>query len=147
MVRVLSAGWVMVAAAAAGSVAGSQAAVATIGDGGAYQVTEAAGGHVRDFGNAANLTMRFVQEDGPESGHVRVLLTPETRPLTIIEARTAAQQAFLETLKEPGLGDNLSRITVVVRLMPESHPDPNAVEQVIVFQHKGGNDWSVLRGE
>ncbi len=99
------------------------------------------------IGGSANLKMRFIQEGGPDSGHVRVLLTPETRPLTVIEARTAAQQAFLETLKEPGLGDNLSRITVVVRLMPESHPDPSGYEQVIVFVHKGGRDWSVLAGE
>ena len=64
--------------------------------------------------------------------------TPETRPLHSLEARTAAQQAFLEALKEPGLGDNLSRITVVVRLMPASHPDPDVTEQVIVYLHKGG---------
>jgi hypothetical protein len=110
-------------------------------------LTEAAagGGHV--LGGSANLIMRFIQDDGPESGHVRVLLTPETRPLTALEARSAAEQAFLETLKEPGLGDNLTRITVVVRLMPQSHPDPSAAETVIIFQHKGGSDWSVLAGE
>ena len=70
------------------------------------------------------------------------MLTPETRPLTMLEARSAAQQAFLKALKEPGLGDNLSRITVVVRLMPASHPDPGVTEQVIVFLHKGGQDWA-----
>jgi len=32
-------------------------------------------------------------------------------------------------------------------LMPRSHPDPDEVEQVIVYQHKGGRDWSVLPGE
>ena len=86
-------------------------------------------------------------EIGPESGHVRVVLTPETRPLTLLEARGVAQKAFLETLKEPGLGDNLTRITVVVRLMPKSHPDPTRAEQVVVYLHKGGNDWSVRVGE
>lgn len=91
----------------------------------------------------ADLEMRFVQEDGPESGHVRVELTPETRPLTIIEARSAAQQGFLEALNEKGLGDNLSRITVVVRLMPSSHPDPGAAEQVFLFLHKSGGDWTI----
>jgi hypothetical protein len=59
----------------------------------------------------------------------------------------AAEQAFLQTLNEPGLGDDLDRITVVVRLMPKSHPDPDAAQQVIVYQHKSGRDWSVLPGE
>jgi hypothetical protein len=99
------------------------------------------------LGDGATLMLRFVQEDGPESGHVRVELTPELRPLTIFEARAAAQDAFLEALNEPGLGENLTRITVVVRLMPASHPDPAPREQVVVFQHKGGRDWAVLSGE
>lgn len=95
----------------------------------------------------ADLTLRFIQEDGPESGHVRVELTPETRPLTFIEARMAAEKGFLAALDEPGLGDNLSRITVVVRLMPASHPSPDGASQVIVYRHKGGHDWSVQAGE
>jgi hypothetical protein len=98
-------------------------------------------------GPAADFMLRYIQEDGPESGHVRVVLTPETRPLTVIEARMAAEKAFLEALEEPGLGDNLKRITVVVRLMPASHPDPGVAEQVIVYQHKSGRDWSVFAGE
>lgn len=95
----------------------------------------------------ADLEMRFVQEDEPDSGHVRVVLTPETRPLTIFEARSAAQQGFLEALNENGLGDNLRRVVVVVRLMPKSHPDPGAAEEVFRFVHKGGRDWTVLVGE
>ena len=98
-------------------------------------------------GIAADFMLRYIQEDGPESGHVRVVLTPETRPLTVMEARMAAEKAFLEALEEPGLGDNLKRITVVVRLMPASHPDPGVAEQVIVYQHKSGRDWSVFAGE
>jgi hypothetical protein len=98
-------------------------------------------------GVAADFMLRYIQEDGPESGHVRVVLTPETRPLTVMEARMAAEKAFLEALEEPGLGDNLKRITVVVRLMPASHPDPGVAEQVIVYQHKSGRDWSVFAGE
>ena len=54
---------------------------------------------------------------------MRVVLTPEARSLTVMEARMAAEQAFLEALKEPGLGDDLKRITVVVRLMPSSHSE------------------------
>jgi hypothetical protein len=101
----------------------------------------------RATGAAADFMLRYIQEDGPESGHVRVVLTPETRPLTVMEARMAAEKAFLEALDEPGLGDNLKRITVVVRLMPASHPDPGEAEQVIVYQHKSGQDWSVFAGE
>jgi hypothetical protein len=93
------------------------------------------------------MEMRFAQEDGPDSGHVRVVLTPETRPLTMLEARSAAQQGFLEALNEKGLGDNLKRVIVVVRLMPKSHPDPAAAQQVFRFVHKGRRDWSVLVGE
>ena len=109
------------------------------------RIAEVAAAHA--LGDAADLTLRFVQEDGPESGHVRVVLTPETRPLTMIEARMAAEKGFLAALNEPGLGDNLSRITVVVRLMPASHPSPDVAEQVVVYRHKGGRDWSVMAGE
>jgi hypothetical protein len=113
--------------------------------GGGEAVTELAS--ARALGGAADLTLRFVQEDGPESGHVRVELTPETRPLTIIEARMAAEKGFFAALNEPGLGDNLSLVTVVVRLMPASHPDPDAAQQVIVYRYKGGHDWSITAGE
>ena len=99
------------------------------------------------FADTADVELRFIQEDGPASGHVRVVLTPETRPLTLWEARSAAEQGFLEALKEPGLGDDIKRITVVVRLMPKSHPDPGVVERVFRFQHKGGQTWSVLAGD
>lgn len=126
---------------AAGVLAGEAASAAT-GEAEEPQVAAA-----RDINQVADLILKFIQVDGPESGHVRVVLTPETRPLTIIEARMAAQQGFLEALKEPGLGDDLKRVTVVVRLMPASHPDPSAAEQVIVYQHKGGRDWSVFAGE
>jgi hypothetical protein len=113
--------------------------------GGGEAVAELAS--ARALGGAADLTLRFVQEDGPESGHVRVELTPETRPLTIIEARMAAEKGFFAALNEPGLGDNLSLVRVVVRLMPASHPDPDAAEQVIVYRYKGGHDWSITAGE
>lgn len=146
MSRVSRVGLIAVASVAAGSAAAPVTATAP-DESGTVAVAEAAVGGVHALGGSANLMMRFIQEDGPESGHVRVLLTPETRPLTVIEARSVAQQAFLETLKEPGLGDDLKRITVVVRLMPQSHPDPSGAEQVIVFLHKGGHDWSVLAGE
>jgi hypothetical protein len=108
---------------------------------------EATTGAVHLPGNTADVEVRFVQEDGPESGHVRVELTPETRPLTWIEARSAAQQGFLAALNEPGLGDDLSQILVVVKLMPASHPDPGGSEQRVLFVHRGGREWSVLSGD
>lgn len=146
MYRVSKAGWVFMAMAAAGMAAGHIALAAT-GARDAQEVVEAAAGPTQALAGYANLTMRFIQEDGPDSGHVRVVLTPETRPLTVIEARSAAQQAFLEALKEPGLGDNLSRIIVEVRLMPRSHPDPEGAHTTIVFLHSGGQNWSVTAAE
>ena len=135
-------GWLLAGAIAAGFA--SPAAVGAVDD----EVQQVAAADRTEFvANSADVELRFIQEDGPESGHVRVVLTPETRPLTILEARSAAQQAFLRALDEPGLAGPLSRITVVVRLMPASHPDPGPAEQVIRFQHKGGRDWSILPGE
>jgi hypothetical protein len=120
-------------------------AAAATGDVEPLQVAEVASARV--LGDSADLTLRFVQEDGPESGHVRVELTPETRPLTIIEARIAAERGFFAALNEPGVGKNLSLVTVVVRLMPRLHPDPDGAEQVVVYRHKSGPDWSVTAGE
>jgi hypothetical protein len=96
---------------------------------------------------AADFEMRFIQEDGPESGHVRVVLTPEARPVTALEARSAAHEAFLETLADPSLSDALRRVVVVVRLMPPTHPDPAGTEQKFLFLRKLGSTWSVLPGE
>jgi hypothetical protein len=147
MVRFALSEWLLVAGVATVAVMPAEIAGGTVGEGEARRVAEATIEAPRMLGDAADLTLRFVQEDGPESGHVRVLLKPETRPLTILEARSAAERAFLEALNEPGLGDNLSRITVVVRLMPDSHPDPAVSEQVFLFLHKGGQDWSIRAGE
>jgi hypothetical protein len=138
--------WVVAAAMLAVGVVPSQVASGAVGSDETLKLAEAAATARQMFG-VANLTMHFVQEDGPSSGHVRVLLTPEIRPLTILEARDAAQQAFLETLTEPGLGGDLKRITIVVRLMPATHPDPGGAEQRIVFLRKSARTWSVLPGE
>ena len=143
MVRVAWKGGLLVAAIAAGVLPGSGGTAAT---GDEPRLADAASVAFREAVDSADLLLQFIQVDGPTSGHVHVVLTPETRPLTILEARSAAEQAFLETLKEPGLGD-ISRVTVVVRLMPQSHPDPGVSEQVIVYQHKSGSEWTVLPGE
>ena len=99
------------------------------------------------LGGPADLTLRFLPDGGPDSGAVRVELTPESRPLTMLEARAAAEQGFLEALTEPGLGDGIRRITVVVRLTPAGLPGGDARKEVFVFVHKGGKEWSVLAGE
>lgn len=139
--------WVLAAGlAAAGAGVAAQPAIA-VPAADAPQVAEAAAAGAAELTHMADVRLHFTQEDGPDSGHVRILLVPETRPLTLLEARSAAQQAFLEALGRPGLGDNLSRITVVVRLVPASHPDSVPAEQTVVFLHKGGRDWSVLAGE
>jgi hypothetical protein len=145
MVRVAWKGGLIVAAIAAAALPGSGGTAAT-GNEPSARLAGAASVAFPEAVDSADLLLQFIQVEGPTSGHVRVVLTPETRPLTILEARSAAEQAFLETLKEPGLGD-ISRVTVVVRLMPQSHPDPGVSEQVIVYQHKTGSDWTVLPGE
>jgi len=119
----------------------SEKGAGATGEGESVEVAQA-----RAIGAAADLALRYVQEDGPGSGHVRVELTPEIRSLTVMEARMAAEQAFLGALKERGLGDSLKRITVVVRLTPISDPGSGAAKQVIIYQYKGGRDWSVLSG-
>ena len=146
MVRFTFSELVLAAGLAAGALIPFGIAAGAVGDREIQKVAGAVPAPARMLGGAADVQLRFVQEDGPADGHVRVEVTPETRGLTVLEARSAAQQAFLEALNEPGLGDDLSRIKVVVRLMPASHPDPGA-EQTFLFLHKGGSDWTILPGE
>lgn len=136
--------WLLAGALVLGSYA-SPVAIGAVGDETHEQIAAADRTHHLD--NSAQVELRFIQEDGPESGHVRVVLTPQSRSLDPFEARSAAQQAFLKTLGEPGLPGLLTRITVVVRLMPAAQPDSAGTEQVITFQHKGGRDWAVLAGD
>jgi hypothetical protein len=141
MRRVASSASAIVAGFALATGPVSDVASAATGGGEIPQIAQA-----RAMGQVADLNLRYVQEDGPDSGHVRVILTPEARSLTVIEARMAAEQAFLGALKERGLGDSLKRITVVVRMMPDSDDNAGGSEQVVVYQYKGGSDWSVLPG-
>ena len=122
-------------------------AMAAVGDGEGVDAASAAIALTELPDSTADVELRFLQEDGPDSGHVRVLLTPQSRPLTILEARSAAQQAFLQALDEPGLGYRLSRIVVVVRLAPGDQPQVGSVDQVFSFRNKGGRDWSITVGE
>lgn len=137
--------WVLAIGFAAAAAAIAAAAPAPDDDGVPARLAEAAPAQLRAIGGAVDVLLRFVPEDGPASGHVRVLLTPETRPLGFFEARSAAQQAFLEALREPGLGDVLTRITVVVRLSPE--PEGGGAQQSFLFLRKSDRDWTVLPGD
>lgn len=116
-------------------------------DGEARDLAELAPATGHDLGGTADLRMRLVQEDGPLSGHVRVLLTPESRALDPMEVRSAAQQGFLEALNDRGLGPDLTRITVVVRTAPAAGEGLRASEQVFRFLLKGGRSWAVLPPE
>ena len=146
MVRLTISGVLLGAGMAAGALLPLGVAARAVGGGEVQQLAEAAAGRERILGGAADMVLRFVQEDGPSSGHVRVELTPETRGLTVFEARSAAQQAFLEALNEPGLGDKLSRIKVVVRLMPAPRSEAGP-EQTFIFLRKSGNHWTILAGD
>jgi len=66
---------------------GGPSTAAATGEGETPQISQA-----RATGGVADLTLHYIQEDGPDSGHVRVVLTPEARTLSIIEARMAAEQ-------------------------------------------------------
>jgi hypothetical protein len=99
----------------------------------------------RPLNGSADVMLRFVQEGGPDEGLVRVELTPADRPLSAMEARAAAQQAFLEALNEPGLGDTLSRIVVEVRLVPDSG-DPG-LKRSFLFLSRGGGTWSLMSAD
>jgi hypothetical protein len=147
MARVAFADWVLVAGTAAAVICSAGMVIAAVENEPPRRLAEVVASPERLLNGAADLQVRFVQEDGPESGHVRAVLTPELRPITILEARAAAQQAFLQALKQPGLGDKLSRITVVVRLMPETHPVLDTAEEVFLFLHKGGRTWSITAGD
>ena len=124
-----------------------EAASAAVAEGGLERLAEAVVDPRSDGAGATDFEMRFIQEDGPESGHVRVVLTPAARPVSALEARSAAHEAFLEALADPSLRDALQSVVVVVRLMPATHPDPAGTEQKFLFLRKLGSTWSVLPGE
>jgi hypothetical protein len=125
----------------------SGAASGAVAEGGLEKLAEAFVGSRSIGAGTAEFEMRFIQEDGPESGHVRVVLTPEGRPVSALEARAAAQDAFLEALADPSLRGALRRVVVVVRQMPATHPDPAGTEQTFLFLRKLGSTWSVLPGQ
>jgi len=88
-----------------------------------------------------NVQMQFIQQDGPRAGHVKVVLMPDDRPLTLEEARSAARQAFLETLNEPSFMDELKIVTIVVHRFP-GQSDP-VLDLQMRFRAEGEGRWSV----
>ncbi len=90
---------------------------------------------------ANNVMMRFEEDGDLFDGHIRVILSPEARPLTLMQARSVAQKAFLETLNEPALIDVINAITIVVELVPNaSENDPS---QVFLYKTRDGKNWSL----
>ncbi len=92
-------------------------------------------------GYSTNVRMQFFQEDGPLAGHVKVVLTPDDRPLSMDEARSAARQAFLETLNDPVFMDGLKIVTVVVHRFPGE--DEPVLDFQVQFRAQGDRTWSV----
>ncbi len=94
----------------------------------------------------ANSVMMTFEEDGDLfDGHIRIVLSPESGPLTVMQARSAAQQAFLEALNEPALVDVINRITIVVELVPQAREGD--ITQVFLYETKDGKTWSVRAGQ
>jgi hypothetical protein len=94
---------------------------------------------------ANNVMMTFEDDGDLFDGHIRVVLSPETRPLTLMQARSAAQEAFLETLNEPALVDVINRITIVVELVPEA--SESDLKQVFLYESKDGKTWSITAAQ
>lgn len=88
-----------------------------------------------------HVVMTFEEDGDLFDGHIRFVLRPEARPLTLMEARIAAQQAFMEALNEPAFVDVISRITIVVELVPEANE--NNIRQVFLYESKDGKIWSL----
>jgi hypothetical protein len=91
--------------------------------------------------DANNVLMTFEEDGDLFDGHIRVVLSPENSPLTVMQARSAAQDAFLETLNEPALVDVIDRITIVVELVPDARESD--LKQVFVYESKDGKTWSL----
>ncbi len=95
----------------------------------------------RPVPDANNVMMTFEADGKFADGHVRVVLRPDARPLTLMQARSAAQEAFLETLNEPGFADVVTRITIVVELVPDA--SESDLRQVFLYESKDGKTWSL----
>lgn len=92
--------------------------------------------------NVVRFQMEFEPVGDPVAGAVRVILTPERPQPNVLEIRKAAEDAFLQTLNEPGLGDSLVSVEVVVK----PHPDRAilAVDQRFRFATSDGRIWRIV---
>jgi len=90
---------------------------------------------------ATGVRMQFLQVGGPRDGHVKVVLTPDDRALTMEEARSAVRQAFLDTLNDPVFMDDLKIVTIVVHRFPDT-VDPS-VDIQVRFQAQGKGQWMI----
>jgi len=108
-------------------------------------IAEVAQPPARTILGANNVMMTFEEDGDLFDGHIRVVLSPEARPLTLMQARSAAQQAFLETLNEPALVDVINRITIVVELVPDA--SENDFKQVFLYESKDGKTWSLTAAQ
>jgi hypothetical protein len=120
---------------------GIPAAFGAIQDQSEQVVAEVSRPPARPILGANSVLMRFEDDGDLFDGHIRVVLSPETRPLTLMQARTAAQEAFLETLNEPALVDVINRITIVVELVPDANEDD--LMQVFLYETRDGKTWSL----
>ena len=94
---------------------------------------------------ANHVVMTFEEDGDLFDGHIRFVLRPEARPLSLMEARIAAQEAFIEALNEPAFVDVISRITIVVELVPEASEDD--LRQVFLYESKDGKNWSLTAAQ
>lgn len=122
-------------------ITGVPAALGAIQDQSEHVVAEASVPSIEPIFGANHVVMTFEEDGDLFDGHIRFVLRPETRPLTLMEARSAAQQAFVEALNEPAFIDVISRITIVVELVPKA--SENDLKQVFLYESKDGKTWSL----
>ncbi len=122
-------------------ITGIPAAFGAIQDQSEQVVAEVVQTPLRAIPGANHVVMTFEEDGDLFDGHIRFVLRPETRPLSLMEARSAAQQAFVEALNEPAFIDVISRITIVVELVPEA--SENDLKQVFLYESKDGKTWSL----
>ena len=126
-------------------ITGIPAAFGAIQDQSGQVVADVAQPPARFIPGANHVVMTFEEDGDLFDGHIRFVLRPETRPLTLMEARSAAQQAFLEALNEPAFIDVINRITIVVELVPEASEDD--LKQVFFYESKDGKTWSLTAAQ
>ncbi len=127
------------------AITGIPAALAAIQNLSDQVVAEVAQSPDKPVTGVNNVMMTFEADGDFADGHIRVVLRPDTHPLTLMQARSAAQEAFLETLNEPGFSDVINRITIVVELVPGA--SESDLSQVFLYESKDGKTWSLTAAQ